>query len=678
VTDASSWHSIGMMLLVAHAAVAAGVAILLSRFHRSYQRTYLSHWGYAFAALAALHLLELLPSLVAMPRGFAPRWIATLGAAYLWVFWLLLGTYEVTTGRAVAPSLQRKMLIAIGGTALLSGMLFAWDPAALYQRLALRVGLRHLLEAFALGAACLLLVRSASFRHGLGPRVLGYGLGVAALQQIHVLVLHLVPISGVSPLAYGAGLALFDLVVSVGIGMGMGIWLLEEERRNAALASREVEHLAYHDSLTGLPNRRLLLDRLDHAIAQARRAEEKVVLMFLDLDRFKVINDSLGHAVGDELLCAVSTRLKHRIRTGDTIARIGGDEFALLFTRVTRPTDAVQIADNLLRAMRAPFQIANRELFLTTSIGIAFHPDDGDQGEILLRHADLAMYKAKEEGRNNLQLFIPALKEGALEKLELESELRRALAARELALHYQPLIELSTNKVIGVEALVRWPHRERGMIMPDRFLPIAEQLGLLDAIDDWVLAESCRALRSWQTRFDVDLKIAVNLSARTVQRPDFPFQLQQMLDESQLSPASLVLEITERTAIQNLEVGTDALQRLREIGVGIAIDDFGTGYSSLSYLRQFPADTLKIDKSFVREVLRDTADRAIIRAIVPLAHALGMRVVAEGVETEAQCDVLRELGVDQVQGWYFHKALVPNDVATLLGSGAAKPALVAG
>ncbi len=678
MTDASSWHSIWMMLLMAHAAVAGGVAYLLSRFHRSYSRTYLLHWGYAFAALAAMQLLEVLPDLVSMPRGFTPRWIALLGAAYLWVFWLLLGTYEVTTGRGVSPALQRRMLIAIGGTALLTGTLFAWEPSALYQRLALRVGLRYVLDAIALGAACLLLVRAASFRHGLGPRVLGLGLGVAALQQVHVLVLHVLPIPGVSPLAYGAGIALFDLLVSVGIGMGMGIWLLEEERRNAALASREVEHLAYHDSLTGLPNRRLLLDRLDHAIAQARRVEEKVVLMFLDLDRFKVINDSLGHSVGDELLCAVSTRLKHRIRTGDTIARIGGDEFALLFTRVTRPTDAVQIADNLLRAMRAPFQIANRELFLTTSIGIAFHPDDGDQGEILLRHADLAMYKAKDEGRNNLQLFIPALKEGALEKLELESELRRALAARELTLHYQPLIELSSGKVIGVEALVRWPHRERGMIMPDRFLPIAEQLGLLDAIDDWVLAESCRALRAWQVRFDVDLKVAVNLSARTVQRPDFPFQLQQMLDESQLEPASLVLEITERTAIQNLEVGTDALQRLRELGVGIAIDDFGTGYSSLSYLRQFPADTLKIDKSFVREVLRDTADRAIIRAIVPLAHALGMRVVAEGVETEAQCDVLRELGVDQVQGWFFHKALAPNDVAALLGSGAAKPALVPG
>jgi EAL domain-containing protein (putative c-di-GMP-specific phosphodiesterase class I) len=259
-----------------------------------------------------------------------------------------------------------------------------------------------------------------------------------------------------------------------------------------------------------------------------------------------------------------------------------------------------------------------------------------------------------------------------LEKLELESELRRALAGRELALHFQPVIELSSGKVCGVEALVRWPHRERGMILPDRFLPIAEQLGLLDSIDDWVLAEACRALRSWQLRFDIDLRIAVNLSARTVQRPDFPFQLQQMLDETKLPAASLVLEITERTAIQNLEVGTDALQRLREIGVGIAIDDFGTGYSSLSYLRQFPADTLKIDKSFVREVLRDTADRAIIRAIVPLAHALGMRVVAEGVETAAQCEVLRELGVDLVQGWYYHKALPPDEIVALLATGAAK------
>jgi len=526
-------------------------------------------------------------------------------------------------------------------------------------------------EAMALVAASLLLIRAAPFRHGLGPRLLGLALGAAALQQAHVLLLHVIPLEGLSPTAYGAVLALIDLLVSVGMGMGMGIWLLEEERRNAALASREVEHLAYHDALTGLPNRRLLLDRLDQAIAQARRADEKVVLMFLDLDRFKVINDSLGHAVGDELLCAVATRLKHRIRTGDTIARIGGDEFALLFQRVHRPTDAVQIADNLLRALRAPFNIANRELFLTTSVGIAFHPEDGNDGETLLRHADLAMYKAKEEGRNNLQLFVPAMKESALEKLELESELRRALSGRELGLHFQPVVELASGKVCGVEALVRWPHRTRGMIMPDRFLPIAEQLGLLDAIDDWVLAEACRALRAWQSSYRVDMRVAVNLSARTVQRPDFPFQLQQLLTETRLAPECLTLEITERTAIQNLEVGTDALARIRELGVGIAIDDFGTGYSSLSYLRQFPANVLKVDKSFVQEVLRDTADRAIIRAIVPLAHTLGMRVVAEGVESQAQCDLLRELGVDLVQGWHFHKALSPDEMEALLASGAA-------
>jgi diguanylate cyclase (GGDEF)-like protein len=672
VTDGSSWQTIGTMLVAAHTVVAAGVAYLLVRFHRHFSRSYLRHWAYAFAALAVWLALEALPDLVKLPPGWLPRWIVQLAAGYLHVFWLLLGTYEVTTGRGVAAGLQRRMIIALVGTAVLTATLFAWDPSALYQRLALHVGLSRLLEAVALGAAGLLLVRAASFRHGLGPRVLGITLAAATLQHLHVLALHIIPIPGISPIAYGAGIKLVDMLISVGMGMGMGIWLLEEERRNAALASREVEHLAYHDALTGLPNRRLLLDRLDQAIAQARRGDDKVVLMFLDLDRFKVINDSLGHAVGDELLCAVSTRLKHRIRSGDTVARIGGDEFALLFTRVTRPTDAMQIADNLLRALRAPFQIANRELFLTTSIGIAFHPEDGHDGEVLLRHADLAMYKAKDEGRNNLQLFVPALKDSALEKLELENELRRALTGRELALHFQPVIELASGKVCGVEALVRWPHRERGMILPDRFLPIAEQLGLLDAVDDWVLAEACRALRSWQQRFDVDLRVAVNLSARTVQRPDFPFQLQQTLDETRLPPASLVLEITERTAIQNLEVGTDALSRLRELGVGIAIDDFGTGYSSLSYLRQFPADTLKIDKSFVSEVLRDTADRAIIRAIVPLAHTLGMRVVAEGVETEAQCELLRELGVDLVQGWYFHKALTPEEIEALLGSGAAK------
>jgi diguanylate cyclase (GGDEF)-like protein len=661
---------IWMLLLLAHALTAAALAVLLARFRTQFKRAYLQRWSLSFAALAAALLLEVAPDAFGVKGEVTVAFALNLACAYLGVFLMLLGTWEATSGRVVPP--ERTRLIGAGLLlfGVLSALAWSWDPDAVMEQVALRIGVRHLLSGFAFAAAAVLLLRAPSIRIGLGPKLLASALLLAALQQFHVLIIHLVPVPGVSPLGYAAILSLIDLLVSVFVGFGMGIWLLEDERRAAALASREVAHLAYHDALTGMPNRRLLLDRLSQAIAQARRSEEKVVVLFLDLDRFKVINDSLGHSLGDELLCSVATRLKHRTRAGDTIARIGGDEFALVVPRIVRPTDAVQIAEGLLRTIRAPFTLANRELFVTTSVGIAFFPDDGADAEALLRHADLAMYKAKEEGRNNFQLFVPQMKDLAVEQLELEHELRRALAQKELALHYQPLIDMASGRIAGVEALVRWPHPTRGTIMPDRFLPVAEQLGLLEGIDDWVLTTACRQAKVWQYDKGFDIKVSVNLSPRTIQRPDLHFQVQQLLAEARLEPGTLTVEVTERTAMQNVEVGIDTLNRLRDLGVGVAIDDFGTGYSSLSYLRHLPASVLKIDKTFVREMLRDKADRAIIAAVVPLAHTLGMEVVAEGVETPEQRDLLLGMGVDQAQGWLYHRALPPAQLDEMLAADA--------
>jgi diguanylate cyclase (GGDEF)-like protein len=659
-----------LLLVCAHAFTAAALATLLARFRYQFKRGYLQRWSLAFAALALGLLIERVPNLLHIPTARTLIWSLSLSLSYISVFLMLVGTWEATSGRVLPTERMRTILMGLVVFGVGSALMYSWDDAAVMEQLALRVGVRHLLAGIAFAAASALLLRAPSIRIGLGPKLLASALALGSLQQFHVLVIHVAPIPGISPLTYAALISIVDLLISVFIGFGMGIWLLEDERRAAALASREVAHLAYHDALTGMPNRRLLLDRLSQAIAQAKRSEEKVVVLFLDLDRFKVINDSLGHSLGDELLCSVASRLKHRTRAGDTIARIGGDEFALVVPRIVRPTDAVQIAEGLLRTIRAPFTLANRELFVTTSVGIAFFPDDGADAESLLRHADLAMYKAKEEGRNNFQLFVPQMKDLAVEQLELENELRRALAQKELALHYQPLIDMASGRIAGVEALVRWPHPTRGTIMPDRFLPVAEQLGLLEGIDEWVLTTATRQAKVWQNDNGYDIKVSVNLSPRTIQRPDLHFQVQQLLAEARLEPGTLCVEVTERTAMQNVEVGMDTLSRLRDIGVGVAIDDFGTGYSSLSYLRHLPANVLKIDKSFVREMLRDKADRAIIAAVVPLAHTLGMEVVAEGVETPEQRDLLLSMGVDQAQGWLYHRALAPELLDEMLAADA--------
>jgi diguanylate cyclase (GGDEF)-like protein len=661
-----------VVLIVAQALTATVLGALLHRFHRQYSRPYLRYWSLAFAALAAVLLLTL-AQFLALPRWLDElRSALVLAAVYLQILWFVVGIHEASGGRGAPVALLSRTawLLVVFGVA--SGLVLFWDPAATQVRYALRSALPYLASLTAFGLAGALLLRSRVARDGMGARLLGIALLAAALEHAVVLGSMFLVLDAEARTRMSIGVSIVDLMISVFVGFGMGIWLLEDERRSAALASREVAHLAYHDALTGLPNRRLLLDRLEQAIAQAKRASEKVVVIFMDLDRFKVINDSLGHSVGDELLCAAATRLRHRTRGGDTIARIGGDEFALIFPRVSRAADAVQVADNLLRTIRAPFSLAGRELFVTTSLGLAFFPDDGGEAETLLRHADLAMYRAKEEGRNNFQLFVPQMKEHAVERLELEHELRRACAERELAIHFQPVVEMRGERVCCVEALVRWPHRGRGMIMPDRFLPVAEQLGLLVGIDEWVLRQACLQVRDWQRRHRAQLSVAVNLSARTIQQPELPFMLQQVLTESDLHPSQLIVEVTERTALHNVEVGSDTLNQLRQLGVGVAIDDFGTGYSSLSYLRHLPASVLKIDKSFVGEMLRDGAARAIVQALVPLARSLKLQVVAEGVESPEQRDALRDMGVDHAQGWLYHRALEADEVDRLLESGAAR------
>jgi diguanylate cyclase (GGDEF)-like protein/PAS domain S-box-containing protein len=418
-------------------------------------------------------------------------------------------------------------------------------------------------------------------------------------------------------------------------------------------AEEQVKHLAFHDSLTGLPNRLLFNDRLRVAMVHANRYREKLAVLFLDIDRFKVINDSLGHSIGDDLLRRVAERVGGCIRQEDTIARLGGDEFTVLLPGIAREEDAATIANKILEAVRLPFFIEQRELFITTSIGVTVYPNDGADPETLVRNADTAMYRAKEQGRDNYQLYAPAMNSRALERLSLEGRLRQALQNRELVVHYQPLIDLATGQVRGAEALLRWQHPELGLIAPGEFIPIAEVSGLIVPIGQWVLWTACAQAVKWHNAGFPGLTVAVNLSSRQFQQADLVFQVTEALQAAGLPPDCLDLEITESNAMQNAELSISALWDLKNLGVRLSMDDFGTGYSSLNYLRRFPIDRIKIDQSFVRDVNRNPDDAAIAAAIIAMAHSLKLTVVAEGVETEEQLDFLRDQRCDEMQGYLF-------------------------
>jgi diguanylate cyclase (GGDEF)-like protein/PAS domain S-box-containing protein len=413
-----------------------------------------------------------------------------------------------------------------------------------------------------------------------------------------------------------------------------------------------IEYQAYHDALTGLPNRRLFRDRLTVALAHARRLKHPLAVMFLDLDRFKVVNDTLGHSIGDEFLRAVAIRLQSALREEDSVARMGGDEFTVLLADLKTSNDAAKIAQKVLDTVAQPLQIDGTELFLTTSIGIALFPSDGDTAEALLANADHAMYRAKDAGRNSYQMFTPAMNSRALERLTLESDLRYALERGELQLYYQPQINIASGRITGVEALLRWNRPGFGVVGPMEFIPVAEETRLIVPIGEWVLREACRQATAWQTRGS-GFRMAVNLSPRQFQHSDLPHVIASALELSGLAPGNLELEITESLAMQNTTRTIATLHTLREMGVQIAIDDFGTGHSSLNYLRSFPIDSVKIDQEFVQEIEASAADRAIVSAVIGMARGLRLRVTAEGVETQRQLEFLREQGCEDVQGFLF-------------------------
>jgi diguanylate cyclase (GGDEF)-like protein len=452
---------------------------------------------------------------------------------------------------------------------------------------------------------------------------------------------------------------------------------LQSKTRSHALrleqANAELQHQATHDALTGLPNRMLFLDRLGREIAHAQRDERSFAVLVVDLDRFKVINDTLGHAAGDQLLIDVARRLSLAIRSVDTVARAGGDEFLVLLPGIREPAYAAIVAGKLVSELDQAVSIGATEVHTSGSVGISVYPADGTDADSLVAHADEAMYFAKQSGRNSFQFFNAGLSVFSRERLDLERDLRRALPLQQFEVHYQPKMDIASGRTNSVEALLRWRHPTRGLIGPDAFLPLAEECGLMLGIGEWVLREACRQAREWKDQGLPFLRIAVNISPIHFLQPKFLEIVRAALSAHDLGPRYLEIELTEATVMDHAESSVHVLEELSRMGVLVSIDDFGTGYSSMSYLRRFPIDKLKIDRSFIQDLTSNSDSLSIVKAIISLAHSLRLKVVAEGVETAQQLEQLRELGCDQFQGFYRSAAVPPADILKCLPAAGGMP-----
>ncbi|HYJ81117.1 MAG TPA: EAL domain-containing protein [Longimicrobiaceae bacterium] len=662
-------------LIASYLAQAAGallLAALLYAFHRHYARRYLLHWslswlGYvAYLAASAAALAVLGRYAAAHPVRLGITFAGALGG-YLQIVWLLAGTYEVSRRTLVRRRVIVLMVPLAVGLAAVTAVAFLANPDAAPLRHFVRVGVRSLLVGLAFLVAAAGVWPAPDDEARFGRRLVAGGFFLFGVEQLQYFAFATLTLRGEQAPAYGNFLGGADLLLQWIIGLGMVMCLLEEERAAALRAARHAEHQAYHDALTALPNRRLLMDRLSLALQQARRDDERVGVVFLDLDHFKVVNDSLGHPTGDRLLCLVCERIRGAVRAGDTLARLGGDEFTLLLPRLKHADDAGRVARKVVDSLRGPYEVDGQELFVTASAGIAVAPDDGGDAETLIKHADIAMYRAKEAGRDGVAFFTPEMNERARERLELERALRRSVANQDFRLHYQPVLSVASGRVVAVEALLRWQHPERGLLLPDEFLELTEATGLITDLGRWALRTACEQARAWRDAGHTELAMLVNLSARQFLQNDVVSEVRQVLAATGVRPELLELEITESLAMRDDAATEASLRELKGLGVRISIDDFGTGYSSLAYLRRFPIDTLKIDRGFIDDVDADDGGATIASAIIAMGHRLGLRVIAEGVERTAQLDFLREQRCDAAQGFLFAHAAPAEELGGLLG-----------
>ncbi|MBK5260243.1 MAG: EAL domain-containing protein [Thermoanaerobaculia bacterium] len=631
------------------------LTLLLYQLYRRFHSSYLLQWALSFGCLAAFHGA----TAALVLQGDASVTLKILAsvtagsAAYLQIGFFAWGCLELAKRKPVKLRDSRRIGVFLGVAGVLSGLIPYLVAADASMHRFFNLGLHALAAAAAFTVAGLAIgrLRGAGFTM---PAITFVLYGIVQLDGFVMIMRSLVGRTAPVPLL---SIAIADLAGSAVIAVGAILALLEDQREATAAASSQVEQLAYYDTLTGLPNRSLFADRLSVALTHAHRHRYKLAVLFLDIDRFKQINDSLGHTVGDRLLKIVATRIRNAVREEDTVARFGGDEFTVLIHIVGKIEDAGKISQKILDSLKAPITIDEREFVVTSSIGVSIFPVDGTDGEILIRNADTAMYRAKDLGRNSFQYYAAIMNHKALEALEVENGLRRALAQNEFILYYQPLVDVKAGTVFGLEALIRWQHPELGLLRPDKFIPAAEQSGLIIAMGRWVLREACKQAAEWH-RQGHRVIMAVNLSGRQFQDPELTTQVADALEISGLRAEFLELEITEGYAMQDVQKAIQTLRELKKLGVRIAIDDFGTGYSCLSYLKQFPIDTLKLDSSFVRD-LNTPEDAQIALGVIALAHSLKLKVIAEGVETIGQLTFLREHACDRLQGYLFSRPMPP-------------------
>jgi diguanylate cyclase (GGDEF)-like protein len=667
-------------LLASYIVQAAGAlftAVLFGFFARNYQKPFLRHWARAWASMCVMLAAGAIgASLVGVaPASSATRLTISMVAgvaAYFQIVWLVWGMAELVSADAAATF--HKHRVAFFGSAAFLGILFvalyANDPNPMGTRYLLRVGVRTAFTGVAFLAAAVVVWRARPDLPGTG-RSLGRTLVSGAFVLYGALQLHLsyasfFDLASISGPAYSLYSGFVDFFLLFAMGLGVVIWLLEDEHSRTRSSSDQIAQLAFHDPLTGLPNRKLFLDRLTLSISSARRENQQLAVYFIDLDRFKVINDSLGHSAGDKLLQVVAQRVREVVREADTVGRMGGDEFVVLTPTIGGVEDAVHIAQKIREAIRDPVTVEGRELFASGSMGVALYPTDGATAEELLKNADTAMYRAKAQGSDLLQLYTPEMNLHAVEQLALESALRHAVERLEFDLHYQPIVRTTDNRIATLEAMLRWRHPVMGMVRPEQFIRLAESSGLIVPIGDWALRTACKQLAVWRATHP-EIRLAVNISGRQLKQPDFVDRVRAVLEEAAVPPTALEFEITEMSATQSEHAIVDRLRELRTMGVRISIDDFGTGFSSVSVLRTFPVDALKIDTSFVRDLVLDPNDAAIAAAVVALAKSMGLMVVAEGVENPAQLEFLRQQGCEMWQGYLCCPPVQTSEVLTVLG-----------
>jgi diguanylate cyclase (GGDEF)-like protein len=650
-------------------------AVLFGVFARTYRKPFLVQWARAWSAMC---IMLVGAALVTLLRGVPPdapsRMVisgVTAVAAYLQVAWMILGTAELLSTEFAQRLHQRRRWLF--GAAVVIGVvsifLFASDPNLVGPRFVVRVGVRTGVTAvvFIVAAWVVWSTRTESLNRSLGRGLVATAFLLFGATQLHLSFSTFFRIGAISTPTYSLFASFFDAFLVFLMGLGVVIWLLEEEHDKVSTNAHEIAQLAFHDPLTSLPNRKLLLDHLSLNILQARREKEKLAVFFIDLDRFKVINDSLGHSAGDKVLQAVASRVKCTMREADSVGRMGGDEFVIVTPQISGVEGAVHIAQKVREAIREPINVEGRELFVSGSMGIAMYPNDGESAEELLKNADTAMYRAKSQGSDLFQLYTPEMNAHAAEQLALETALRRAVEAKEFELHYQPIVQTSDNKICALETMLRWRHPVLGLVRPEQFIRLAESSGLIVQIGEWALRTACVQLADWRANGFPELRLAVNISARQLKQPDIVDRVRVILAETAVPGHALEFEITEMSATQSEPAIVDRLRGLRAMGVRISIDDFGTGFSSVSVLRHFPVDALKIDTSFVRDVVLDPNDAAIATAVIALAKSMALTVIAEGVENPAQLDFLRAQGCELWQGYLCCPPVATSEVRGVLG-----------